>query len=161
MDYTWNSPDRHEYDIAGTTLEDVVDAIEGMDEAGRADWSPAWEYDTDEHGQITAVRVSVESSITLPRWVDEHNASGPEQTEWQRFLRALDDHEEGHLQRVRHFLDSTDERLLHGDPSDAVENWEWIINELQESSDRYDSETDHGRNAGTVIDLDVVPSSDE
>jgi len=161
MDYTWNSTAQHEYDVAGASLTDVVAAMEGMDEAGRAEWWPAWAYDTDENGEITAVRVSVDSAITLPRWVDESGASGPEQTEWQRFLRALGDHEEGHLERVRDFLEGTDERLLHGDPSNAAENWDWIVSELQETNNRYDSETDHGRNAGTVIDMDVVPSSDE
>lgn len=160
MDYTWNSTSHHEYDVSGETLEDVVAAIEGMDEAGRAEWWPSWEYDTDENGEITEVRFTVDSAITLPRWVDESSASGPEQQEWRRFLQALSEHEDGHLERVRNFLDGTDERLLHGDPSNASENFDWIVNELQESSNLYDSETDHGRNTGTIVDLDVVPSSE-
>jgi len=157
MDYTWNTTARHEYDISGATLEDVVAAIEGMDEAGRAEWWPSWEYDTDASGEITDARVTVDSAITLPTWVDESSASGPEQTEWRRFLQALSDHEDGHIERVRNFLDGTDERILHGDPSTATSNFDWIVSELQESSTMYDQETDHGRADGTVIDLDVVP----
>ena len=109
------------YNVTGNTLEEVGDSIDengpgGGDWAGQA--TPALKCDSDNPApniveiptdacgggplyQVTAtftISWSVETTILLPTWTGYNDACDTEKAEWDRFLAALTDHEEGHDQ---------------------------------------------------------------
>lgn len=157
MSTTFHSTDWSYYDVSGATIADAAAAIAHLPEAGSAEWHPEYHYQANEHGVITEVTVTVGTTVTLPNWTGYSSASSAEQAEWTRFIHALTAHEQGHLQLAVDHLTDIDQRMTGVSPDAAAHTWTSALGDLQRASDSYDSQNDHGRSAGTIIDLDVVP----
>lgn len=100
------------YAVAGATLQEVWDALSGLEEAGTAHWEPAYTTQIGEDGTITSAEVTVASSITVPEWSDSSSASPAAQAEWSRWWAALEAHEQGHIALVHEHLARLDQRLV-------------------------------------------------
>jgi predicted secreted Zn-dependent protease len=140
------------YEVGGDTLEAVVNSISHLPEAGSCEWFPQWTASWDEHGKITEASVDVHTRITLPAWSAEMSAPDSERNEWKRFLAALQHHEQSHYAIVERCLSNLDEQMIGHSQHSAQQIFNEALNELQRGSDDFDSETDHGRNAGTTIE---------
>jgi predicted secreted Zn-dependent protease len=148
------------YDLQGRTLSDVAEEIAGKEESAKAEWFPSYTYTTTGQ-QLGTAEVIVRTKITMPRWSSYDSAQEADQREWDRFFSALQAHEQGHVDLVLQHLTKIDEQLLGQSPSGAAEIWRDALDTLKAASDAYDHDTDHGRNQGTIIDLnDVTPSVD-
>lgn len=152
---TFNAAARESYDVWGSTLQEVVDAISQYPEAGAAEWFPAYNVECDDSGTVVRATVTVDQRITMPNWVDYPNASDAAKAEWDRFSAALEAHEQGHLDIVRQQLEGLDEQLVGLTPADAEAAFQAAVAQLQQASNDYDTSTDHGRSTGTVVDLDA------
>jgi predicted secreted Zn-dependent protease len=145
--------------VDGANLLEVAQTIsqlaEPWKEAGNTEWTPRYGWETTAE-VVSGVTVTVDTRVTLPIWTQYDSASQPEKTEWDRFCGALRAHEQGHLDLVHDRLSDVDQRMLGKSLSDAIQAWQDAQTALQSSSDAYDASTDHGRNAGTVIDVSVV-----
>jgi predicted secreted Zn-dependent protease len=148
------------YDVGGTTLGDAAAAIAHLPEAGQTEWSPHYEFQTDERGHVSEVALTVATRVTLPAWSGYQSASGAEQHEWDRFAAALQAHEQGHLDLVASHLNGLDQHMLGVSHDHAQSIYHQALQQLQAACDAYDHQTNHGQSAGTVIDLSVqIPSA--
>jgi predicted secreted Zn-dependent protease len=153
----FGSTDWASYDVGGATLADAASAIAHLPEAGQTEWWPQYGYQTDEHGHLSEVTLTIPTRVTLPRWTDYHGSSAAEQREWDRFAAALLAHEQGHLDLVVSHLNGLDQHMLGVSHDHAQGVFHQAQQNLQAASDAYDHQTNHGQNTGTVIDLSVVP----
>jgi predicted secreted Zn-dependent protease len=89
----------------------------------------------------------------MPSWPDAGSASDADQSTWNRFLAALAAHEQGHVDLINQHFSSIETRLVGLSPDEAKRLWAEMLSALQDASDSYDGDTDHGRKQGTVIDI--------
>lgn len=141
-------------DIHGHTLAEVGAHIEQMAEAGQTHWTPSYHVTRwSAANSIEAVQVDVQITVTMPHWAESSSAPPEEQAEWERFLGALHAHEQGHIDLVVQYLQYVDTLLEGVTEQTAAQQWHDNLAALQSASDDYDAGNDHGRNAGTTINL--------
>ena len=74
--------------------------IDGTSFVGEARSPMQWRWRTESTGggtcEIREVSVSLNAQITLPRWKPPADAEPGLETEWKRFIAALEEHESGH-----------------------------------------------------------------
>jgi predicted secreted Zn-dependent protease len=58
-------------------------------------WNCQWEK-SDNYCTITSVTTSVHVIFTLPEWIDYDSGKGKLKKRWDKYYRALIDHENGH-----------------------------------------------------------------
>ncbi len=153
------APEQASYDLRGRTLADVAAAVALQDEAAKTEWWPRFTYTTS-GDLITAVDVTVKLRVTMPAWPNAKTAPDAEQRAWAQFLAALTAHEQGHVDLVNQYFADIETRLVGQSPDAAKRLWAENSTALQAASDSYDSDTDHGRKQGTVIDLTPAGSQD-
>ena len=145
---TWKT-----YEVHGHTLEEVGRHIEQQAEAGLTHWVPRYhvmEWNADR--TIKRAEVEVWLEITMPHWAEYDSATPAEKAEWDRFVQALHDHENGHIDIVRQYTENADVMMEGLHEHEADQRWQQNLQALQHASDQYDAGTDHGRNAGTTIE---------
>ena len=151
MAITWGGNNWEAYEVSGTLLE-VFDQLSGMPEAGKAEWNDStYTMQFDDNGVVTNVDATVNPKITMPSWIDSSQAPQAAQEEWNRWFRALEDHENGHVQLVYDEVTGVDERMVGKSQNDAAQEWNDTFARLQQRSDQYDADTAHGENTGTVM----------
>jgi predicted secreted Zn-dependent protease len=147
------------YDVSGATLADVAASISHLPEAGRCEWHPTYTYTTDEHGKVDSFTVDCPYTITMPNWTDKYSASPEAQAEWDRWYEALERHERGHVEATAWIFDNMDDPdvgVIGMTPADAQGQFGKFVYDAQQASDRYDDETNHGLNDGTVMDTSIA-----
>lgn len=125
-------------------------------------------------GKFGNVTWSGTTSVDLPNWVDEANATQNAQNEWNRFRAALSTHENGHVTRANDFkqngtgkytaqlLDTTvtgsgdTQAAANADAiakldAEANNIWEEAFGELDTLENQYDTDTGHGPTLDTSI----------
>lgn len=155
MSFAMTETDVITYDLPGARLLDVATLVAQAAETGTTRWTPRYSYTTTGAGISDAV-VTVGTRITVPRWTGYAGAIEAEQREWDRFSEALLAHERGHVALVTEHLCNIDQRMIGETEQGARAIWQDALDSLRAASDAYDVETDHGRNNGTIIDVDVV-----
>jgi len=160
MSTEFTDTERTTYDLQGRTLSEVAEEIAGKEESAKAEWFPSYTYTTTGQ-QLGTAEVMVRTKITMPRWSSYESAPGADQREWDRFFSALQVHEQGHVDLVLQHLTNIDEQLLGQLPAGAAEIWRDALNTLKAANDTYDHDTDHGRNQGTILEVQgITPSVD-
>ena len=142
------------HEVHGHTLAEVARHIEQQAEAGLTHWVTHYHVmeRNDDH-TIKRAEVEVWLEITLPHWAEYASATPAEQAEWDRFLQALQAHEDGHVEIVRQYTENADVMLEGLSEHEAAQRWQQNQHALHQASDAYDAENDHGRTAGTTIDV--------
>jgi predicted secreted Zn-dependent protease len=148
-------PTQSSYTVKGNTLAEAAAVIDARDEAGLTEWNVNLSYTTDENGIITRVTVTVNLKITMPNWPGAAKLSKAAKAEWDRFYRALEEHEQGHVSLLRERFSGLGESLVGKSEAEAKADFETAKQELQKKSDEYDVETDYGRKRGTIIDTSI------
>jgi predicted secreted Zn-dependent protease len=143
------------YDVSGATLADVAAAISHLPEAGSCAWHPTYSYTTDADGRVDSFPVECPYTITMPNWTDRHGASPEAQAEWDRWYAALERHERGHVDATAWIFDDMDGTMIGLSPSEAAGQFDKFVYDAQQASDRYDADTNHGLNDGTVMDISI------
>jgi predicted secreted Zn-dependent protease len=152
--------EQESYDLRGASLADVAEEIALKDEAAQTEWFPQYSFTTTGQ-QLATADVTVKMRITMPRWPGYDSAPAADQSEWDRFLAALQVHEQGHVDLVLQHLSNIDEQLVGQSPTAARGVWDETLGALKSASDSYDRETNHGRNQGTIIAASgITPSAD-
>jgi len=145
---TWST-----HDVHGRTLEEVAGHIQQMTEAGQTHWTPRYHVQEWEGQTMKRVQVDVYVEVTMPHWTEYSAATAAEQAEWDRFVEALRAHEQGHIDLVVTYTENADVMLEGLDEHAAAARWQENLYALQQASDQYDTGNDHGRNAGTTIEV--------
>ena len=141
------------YQVYGATLQEAAAAIAHEAEAGKAEWFPHIDYKFDDHGHLSDVSITVPTRVTLPDWSGYSSARPAEQHEWDRFRYALTTHENGHIDLVQTHLAGLDSRMVGEAKSHGLALYQEALDGLNAASRAYDSQTNHGRNNGTMIDI--------
>jgi predicted secreted Zn-dependent protease len=153
MPVTISGPQWTTFDVHGPTLTEIGQHLEAMPEAAQTGWHGGYHVTRWTGNTIAAVQVDVNISVSMPHWVENSAAPAAQQAEWERFLTALRAHEQGHVDLITTYLQHADTILENVSEETAAQNWNDNNAALQAASDQYDTSTDHGRNAGTTINL--------
>jgi predicted secreted Zn-dependent protease len=140
------------YAIDAKTLEEAAQQIEQREEAGLTEWNPTYHVTLDENGNVASATLEVPITVTLPRWPGATKLNKSARAEWERAFKAIEAHEQSHVNLVREKLEGLAEQMVGKSPADADAIFQEALANLSESSNAYDESTDHGRNEGTVID---------
>lgn len=118
-------------------------------------WRFKWEYDADSCW-ITDVTVNFSATVTLPElYTDDPRA----ERRFNRYLTALREHEEGHIDNGRQAAEEVDEAVLDMDARpncktlerDANTLGRQIVKAANRRDKEYDRITDHGRTQGARV----------
>ena len=146
------------YSVSGTLLE-AANTLAARTEAGSvtSQFSDIY-YETSDAGIVRIASITVSETINLPTWSGYASGSTEEKAEWDRFRAALAAHEDRHVAIDRqHFTNI--HRLLVGKTQTRADE---IITEKETAAttanDEFDTQTDHGRNAGTTINPPPPPA---
>lgn len=73
--------------------------------AGATEWYVSWDYVPWKRRrgacELTHIEVSLQASVTLPRWRDRDRAPSELIAWWETFYEALQEHESGHVRNAR------------------------------------------------------------
>ena len=142
------------YDVAGDTLAEAAAQVSDLPEAATTEWFPHFSSTT-VGGRLAHVDVEVRTRVTMPHWTGYAAASSGDRQEWDRFCAALRAHEQRHLALVREHLHDVESRLIGQTPARAAARWTQVLDALDAASRAFDRATDHGRAAGTTLDVAV------
>jgi predicted secreted Zn-dependent protease len=140
------------YDVAEESLADAASEVSRLPEAATTEWFPHF-ASTTVGGRLAQVDVEVPTRVTMPRWIGYTNASPVDRREWDRFCAALRAHEQRHLDLVREHLREVESHLVGQTPAAAAARWTKVLDALDAASRTLDRTTDHGRAAGTILDV--------
>jgi hypothetical protein len=136
-------------DYSGETLADVA-ALLPEDEWGRCEWDFVHTFEST-NGTITRVDVTLTRTIWLPRWVERDQASAAERAEWDRMVRNLRTHENGHATKARTWAPRLKQRMLNQPESEEATIKETFLTDHQAEQDQYDTDTQHGKTQGVSL----------
>lgn len=122
--------------------------------AGYARWNVAYQYESKANAQgcmISSLNVKVKSSILMPNWIEEKNATPADQAAWRTLYGNLKRHEDGHIQHGREFGLLLKERLLGMGTVPCAElqiraqtEYQRLAENLRRRDEEYDRRTEHG-----------------
>ncbi|MEP0546278.1 MAG: DUF922 domain-containing protein [Rhodothermales bacterium] len=155
------------YDVRGASREDLAAAlrkhgprIQGSRFFGLTEWEVSAEYRPAQAVAgcaISDLTVHIAVETHLPRWTPSGRASSDLHGAWDRFVTALDEHEEGHRALAEEAADTIRRRLASVrvagcDQLDPVAQRAMmeVMNAYESRNLAYDAETGHGRTQGAV-----------
>ncbi len=142
------------YDVAGTTLADVAAALEARPEAGHVEWAPKLDFTTAD-GVIDSVRITADITLEMPAWTPPTTMLPKARAEWTRWYGALLAHESGHIKLVHDLFDGLAAKLIGKTKKKGQSLFDAARATLASDSATYDKTTDHGRKAGTIMDIGI------
>jgi predicted secreted Zn-dependent protease len=150
------------YQISGKTLLDLHAAMGRSGPRGEdsnTHWRVTWHYEYAGYGpcRINSLDVTVELRATMPRWTNPVGASLELVHDWNRFIRAVIRHEDGHARLAVEAAHRVIDRLSEFEapcegfigPADSVANS--IIDEMVKKQRSYDERTDDGATQGASL----------
>ena len=140
------------YDVDAESLAEAAAEVSRLDEAATTEWFPHF-TSTTTGGRLANVDVEVPTRVTMPRWTGYGSASFADRHEWDRFCAALLAHEQRHLDLVRKHMRDAEAQLVGQTPARAAARWTQVLDALEAASRALDRTTDHGRTAGTILDV--------
>jgi predicted secreted Zn-dependent protease len=143
--------ERTSYTVTATTLKAAADQISKREEAGKTNWLPKFSVETDDGGQVTKVTVDVKITVLMPEWAGAGKLGAADKAKWDSFITALEAHEQGHVKQAREKLADVGQSMIGQTKKAAGDTFKAALKDLQDTSDAYDTETDHGRNKGCEI----------
>jgi predicted secreted Zn-dependent protease len=115
-------------------------------ELGHAAFGIAWKGPPpDAAGRFTRLDVTFTLRIEMPVWTSYPRRPEAERREWDRFYRALLEHERGHIAIIRREAQTTYKRLLAATEATIKNLAEQETARIRRAGAAYDRRTDHGR----------------
>ena len=157
------------YKVTGSTEREIRDSMNRVRRAagtGEHDAFTRWKVDCTFTTRATPTghRLNTFNSrttilVTLPRWPAPGNADASLRNEWDRFVKALGDHEAGHVQcaraaasevhrRVKDIGETSDNEALSAQINATVAA---VISEYREHEKAFDQRTQHGAAQGATF----------
>jgi hypothetical protein len=143
------------YAVAGN-LDAVAATINARSEAGSVTTQVADIDLSTADDVVTSARITVAETMELPTWTDKGTATTAEQQEWNRFSGALAAHENGHVAKdVAGFAGAHTAAKAARTVAKANAAVGAIDAKVTQNNADYDTDTDHGRNAGTRLNTNL------
>ncbi|MCJ7443510.1 MAG: DUF922 domain-containing Zn-dependent protease [Methanotrichaceae archaeon] len=151
------------YDISGTTEEELYEQLQWLAPAGDdgkkhwsvTHWDTNWEYSTteDEEGncQIENAQVDLDVEVEFPRWIPPKNTSSELVAEWENFIKALAEHENGHVKFVNENSGAVNAAISGLDCYSADGAASSALGYIEQLNNEYDDKTNHGGTKGAIF----------
>jgi len=146
------------YRVDAADLESAWKFRRGRDEWGVFDYEIQSKWEHDAQGNVSAVTVEPEYTITMPSWSAYRSQPQKCKDEWDTMWRALRKHEDGHRELFENFVSklvSKLEALATATVRDVEEIVKQVISENESEQKAYDTRTDHGKSQG--VELTITP----
>lgn len=113
-------------------------------------WS--WSYATSGDAcWVTGANVHLKAVVILPWLTSGDTLSGADRRRWNAYIRALAEHERGHLQYAQDRLETIRAAILESDCDGVDAAVESMMREIGKHDVVYDRITDHGRTQGVAF----------
>jgi predicted secreted Zn-dependent protease len=99
------------------------------------------------------VRVFVELTVHVPRWRAPPDAPAASVGNWQRYVRALSEHEQGHVDRILAIVARMPEVLAEQGCDGVDVRGREALDVIREANAAYDEATGSGALQGAVLFL--------
>jgi len=157
------------YTVTGATIREIHESLRqarpGKTKStldGLTVWNVNWRFTLANSGsacKIATFSTTTTITITLPRWMMPTNATGPVKVEWQRYFKALSEHEYGHAQFGLMAGAEVQKRIRETGEDSNCESLKQRVNELckatiktyKEQDGAYDQRTEHGATQGARL----------
>jgi predicted secreted Zn-dependent protease len=143
------------YDVPGSTagelaaeMDELGPVVEGRPALAATFWDVGWTYQTEEAAGLCVIRrvdMRLDVRVALPRWTPPASASPLLVADWNRFVRAVSEHEAGHVdlaaeaaRRVRSRLTGMSGPSCAALQARASEEGDKIIAEYRERNRQFD-----------------------
>jgi predicted secreted Zn-dependent protease len=124
-------------------------AIGGGPHGAATTWKIDWKSAA--NAACAPVDVTAGVTVTFPRWTPPPDAPRASLGNWQRYVRALTVHEQGHVDRIREIAGQLPALLAAAGCDGQVAKWEETRAAIAEINDAYDRETDNGAAQGAAL----------
>ena len=150
------------YDVRGADINSVTASMmSGREFAGRTYWNLSYEYNARSQPggcKADSVMTKLELRMSLPRWTPPAGVSGDMVDRWQRFIAALQLHEEGHLENAKNLERSARGALLAVSAPDCGAlnaalraRFDQVLERGRAEDRDYDQRTGHGKTQGATL----------
>ncbi len=157
------------YSIQGTTakkLRNEMISKSSIKQSGNTydastSWFVSWHFNWYENNgkcKISKVKSSVKVKFTFPMWSNHHDSSFKLKKHWDRYYKALIDHENGHkkfginaAKEVEKQLLSLSSKTCSALEKKANKKAQIILNKYYILEKKYDESTNHGMNNGAIF----------
>lgn len=124
-------------------------------------WNIKWKK-SDGLCRVTQADISIDTTVTLPRWANIDRASVKARDQWMRYMKALEGHEEGHVDINLAAMDDLKRGLLALEPRRSCKALLSAGRALSDANTdavgrrhvEYDRKTRHGATQGAKLRLD-------
>lgn len=152
------------YDLTGNTYDVLANGLRtasGMPYPALAQWNITYDFRSQSASgrcAVSSLNTRLQLSMRLPRWTPPAGANGELVARWERFMAALRQHEEGHLEHGRSAEREVRAALQAMSAGDCPtlearmrERFQQIVDSYSARDREYDRQTDHGRTQGAVF----------
>ncbi len=157
------------YDIYGSNINDLKLEIQkkGSKEGSKrydayTTWRVGWEFETiSSNNKCTLKNVIVitEIKIVMPKWVNYSSAKKEVRQIWDKYYKALLDHENGHKEIGLKAADEIEKEIKKIKPKSSCDelerdinrNGDYVIAKYNSVEKEYDRKTNHGLNTGVIL----------
>jgi predicted secreted Zn-dependent protease len=157
------------YMVTGATIREIHESLRQARPGnlkstvdGLTVWNVNWRFTLANSGsacRIATFSTTTTITITLPRWIMPTNATDPVKAEWQRYFKALSEHEYGHAQFGLIAGAEIQKRAREAGEDTNCESLKQRINALCEATIKtykerdgaYDQRTEHGATQGARL----------
>jgi predicted secreted Zn-dependent protease len=150
------------YSVKGSSLEELADQFKkfgdkvGVDDAIAA---TKWELTGDlkiKNGLVDdSSTIEVDTTIKMPSCDSGCTLSPAAQSEWERFIGVVLEHETGHAEITEQYFDGILDKVVGKNPDEAKQIIEDVTNALEQEQEKYDTQTRHGEKQGSTFDISI------
>jgi predicted secreted Zn-dependent protease len=143
------------YEVHGSTDDELRAGMAqaGAEFAANTSWQFHWSWNQTTTGGVchpTNVQITYSITIAFPHWTPPANAAPGLVDRWTTFTQALATHEDGHAVRVIQNAPNVRDAIAAASCANAAAAAQSAINVIQQISDQYDIDTNHGATQGAV-----------
>lgn len=145
---------KNKFTVKAKTYDEARDFLINRGSAACYMANPTYNYAKNKDGQVTSITIISKPAFEWPDWPGASKLKGDEKKHWDKMIKALGTHENGHVKifetDAKAFKKS---REKDGDfPVDDVKGVMFdFFSESQKHQDAYDKKTKHGQTQGVVL----------
>ena len=147
------------YSVKGSSLEELADQLEKFEDKneGSAVTKGTITYNLKfKNGLVDdSSTIQVDKTIIIPSCDSGCTLSPAAQTEWERIIGVILEHEIGHVDILKQYSDGILDKVVGKNADEAEQVIQDVINALKEEQEKYDRQTLHGKKQGGILDINI------
>ena len=152
------------YSVKGSSLEELFDQFDqfgpedktGAKKVARTTSRITGELNLDKNGLVDgSSTIQVDKTIKIPSCDIGCTLSPAAQTEWERFIGVVLEHEIGHVDILKQYSDGILDKVVGKNADEAKQVLQDVDNALTEEQEKYDTQTLSGEKQGAILDISI------